>query len=155
MLSLSRSAENNMVIYVKFLTKITVSVELWTEVQWGHGERLLISAKEMLANHPAQKRRVASPIHTVYSAGGDLLTSTECIIGRWKESFEHLNFTNMHSLGEAEPWTWRWAHQWVAEVATLQQRSPGGEERHPKFLKADDVGCELHRQWLWSSSFPL
>ncbi|MEQ2294044.1 hypothetical protein AMECASPLE_039769, partial [Ameca splendens] len=53
---------------------------------------------------------VATPVHfallfcfcitqyTVYSGGGRLLTSTEDIIGRWKEYFEDLNPAITHSL---------------------------------------------------------
>ncbi|KAI3354809.1 hypothetical protein L3Q82_004540 [Scortum barcoo] len=42
--------------------------------------------------------------HTVYSGGGELLTSTEQIVGQWKEYFEDLlNPTNTHSL-EDPPW---------------------------------------------------
>lgn len=39
--------------------------------------------------------------HTVYSGGGELLTSTGDIVGRWKEYFEELlNPTNMYSSEE-------------------------------------------------------
>ncbi|KAI3361986.1 hypothetical protein L3Q82_012336 [Scortum barcoo] len=41
---------------------------------------------------------------TVYSGGGELLTSTGQIVGRWKEYFEDLlNPTDMHSPEETEP----------------------------------------------------
>ena len=38
------------------------------------------------------------PVHTVFSAGGELLTSTESIVGWWKEYSEDLlNPMNTHS----------------------------------------------------------
>ncbi|KAI3362794.1 hypothetical protein L3Q82_001658 [Scortum barcoo] len=41
--------------------------------------------------------------NTVYSAGGELLTSTEDIVGQWKEYFEDLlNLTDTPSTEEAE-----------------------------------------------------
>ncbi|KAI3359144.1 hypothetical protein L3Q82_002677 [Scortum barcoo] len=41
--------------------------------------------------------------NTVYSAGGELLTSTEDIVGRWKKYFEDLlNPTDLPSSEEAE-----------------------------------------------------
>ncbi|KAI3370553.1 hypothetical protein L3Q82_025314 [Scortum barcoo] len=41
--------------------------------------------------------------NTVYSAGGELLTSTEDIVGRWKKYFEDLlNPTDLPSNEEAE-----------------------------------------------------
>ncbi|KAI3369436.1 hypothetical protein L3Q82_007657 [Scortum barcoo] len=41
--------------------------------------------------------------NTVYSAGGELLTSTGDIVGRWKEYFEDLlNPTDLPSTEEAE-----------------------------------------------------
>ena len=40
----------------------------------------------------------------VLSQGGDLLTRTEDVVGRWKEYFEDLlNPTNTPSVEEAEP----------------------------------------------------
>ena len=44
-----------------------------------------------------------NPIHTVFNAGGELLTLTGSIDGLWKEYFEDLlNPTNTHSEEEAE-----------------------------------------------------
>ncbi len=41
--------------------------------------------------------------NTVYSGGGELLTSIGDVIGRWKENFENLlNPTDMPSVEEAE-----------------------------------------------------
>ncbi|KAI3355819.1 hypothetical protein L3Q82_004383 [Scortum barcoo] len=43
--------------------------------------------------------------NTVYSAGGELLTSTEDIVGRWKKYFEDLlNPTDLPSNEEAGGW---------------------------------------------------
>ncbi|KAI3352582.1 hypothetical protein L3Q82_005519 [Scortum barcoo] len=43
--------------------------------------------------------------NTVYSAGGELLTSTEDIVGRWKKYFEDLlNPTDLPSSEEAGGW---------------------------------------------------
>ena len=44
-----------------------------------------------------------NPVHTVFSAGGELLTSTESIVRRWKEYFEDLLNPTMHSEEETKP----------------------------------------------------
>ncbi len=49
------------------------------------------------------RREKRCPTNTVFSGGGQLLTSTWDIVGRWKEYFEDLlNPTDMSSIEEAE-----------------------------------------------------
>ncbi|MDG2555341.1 reverse transcriptase domain-containing protein [Vibrio parahaemolyticus] len=84
--------------------------------------------------------------HTVYSGGGELLTSTGDIVGRWKEYFEELlNPTNTYSSEETETGV-SGAGRPIsgAEVAEVvkQLRSggaPGVDEICPGYLKALDV----------------
>ncbi|XP_023284603.1 receptor-type tyrosine-protein phosphatase F-like [Seriola lalandi dorsalis] len=84
--------------------------------------------------------------HTVYSGGGELLTSTEDIVGRWKEYFEELlNPTNTYSVEETEPRDLGMdgliSGAEVAEVVKqlCDGRAPGVDEIRPGYLKALDV----------------
>ncbi|KAI3362710.1 hypothetical protein L3Q82_001777 [Scortum barcoo] len=43
-----------------------------------------------------------SASHTVYSAGGELLTSTEDIVGRWKKYFDFEDLLNPTDLPSSE-----------------------------------------------------
>ena len=44
-----------------------------------------------------------NPVHAIFSVGGELLTSTESIVRRWKEYYKDLlNPTNMDSKEETE-----------------------------------------------------
>ncbi|KAL7854802.1 hypothetical protein SRHO_G00169920 [Serrasalmus rhombeus] len=83
---------------------------------------------------------------TVYSGDGVLLTSTEDVIGRWKEYFEDLlNPTDTFSSEEAESGdTGIGLSITEAEVAKVVKkllggRAPGVDEIRPEFLKALDV----------------
>ena len=86
-------------------------------------------------------------VHTVYSGDGGLLTSTEEIVGRWKEYFEELlNPTNTYSLEEAELGKDLGMGHLIsgAEVAEAVKqlrggRAPGVDEIRPGYLKALDV----------------
>ncbi|KAI3351154.1 hypothetical protein L3Q82_005706 [Scortum barcoo] len=50
-----------------------------------------------------RRGRSSTSANTVYSAGGELLTSTGDIVGRWKKYFEDLlNPTDLPSNEEAE-----------------------------------------------------
>ncbi|XP_054862758.1 golgi transport 1Ba isoform X1 [Amphiprion ocellaris] len=82
----------------------------------------------------------------VYSRGGELLTCTEDIVGRWKEHFEELlNLENTSSVGEAEPEVLGEASSIsVAEVAEVVKKLlggkvPGVDEIRPEMLKALDI----------------
>nr|XP_054589525.1 RNA-directed DNA polymerase from mobile element jockey isoform X1 [Nothobranchius furzeri] len=84
--------------------------------------------------------------HTVYSGDGELLTSTEAIVGRWKEYFEELlNPTNAHSEEEPElGGLGRDCPISGAEVAEVVKQlhsggAPGADEVRPGYLKAMDV----------------
>ena len=82
----------------------------------------------------------------MFSRGGELLTQTEDIVGRWNEQFEELlNPTNMPSgeeaeteaSGEASPIS-------LPEVAEVVQqlfsgKAPGVDEIRPEMLKALDI----------------
>ena len=84
--------------------------------------------------------------HTVYSGGGELLTSTEDIVGRWKEYFEELlNPTGTYSGKETEPEISGLGRPISgAEVAEAVKKlrgsgAPGVDEVRPGYLKALDV----------------
>uniref|UniRef100_A0AAR2JQZ9 Reverse transcriptase domain-containing protein n=1 Tax=Pygocentrus nattereri TaxID=42514 RepID=A0AAR2JQZ9_PYGNA len=83
---------------------------------------------------------------TVYSGDGVLLTSTEDVIGRWKEYFEDLlNPTDTFSSEEAESGDMGIGLSITeAEVAKVVKKllggkAPGVDEICPEFLKALDV----------------
>ncbi|KAK7921963.1 hypothetical protein WMY93_008865 [Mugilogobius chulae] len=81
--------------------------------------------------------------NTVYSAGGELLTSTGDVVGRWKEYFEGLlNPTGTFSdeeaeTGDSDPIT----QAEVTEVVNklLGGKAPGVDEIRPEYLKSLDV----------------
>ncbi|KAI3368224.1 hypothetical protein L3Q82_007818 [Scortum barcoo] len=86
--------------------------------------------------------------NTVYSAGGELLTSTEDIVGRWKKYFEDLlNPTDLPSNEEAEDGDSEvdssiTRAKEVTEVVRsklLGGKAPGVDEIRPEYLKSLDV----------------
>ena len=84
--------------------------------------------------------------NTVYSGGGELLTSTGDIVGRWKEYFEDLlNPTDMSSIEEAEAGDSEVdsfiTQAEVTEVVgkLLGGKAPGVDEIRPEYLKSLDV----------------
>ena len=86
------------------------------------------------------------PANTVYSGGGELLTSTGDIVGRWKEYFEDLlNPTDTPSVEEAEagdPEVDSFITQ--AEVTEVVRKLPSGkapgvDEIRPEYLKSLDI----------------
>ncbi|KAI3353319.1 hypothetical protein L3Q82_019273 [Scortum barcoo] len=84
--------------------------------------------------------------NTVYSAGGELLTSTEDIVGRWKKYFEDLlNPTDLPSSEEAEAGDSEVdssiTQAEVTEVVRklLGGKVPGVDEIRPEYLKSLDV----------------
>ncbi|KAI3363908.1 hypothetical protein L3Q82_001503 [Scortum barcoo] len=84
--------------------------------------------------------------NTVYSAGGELLTSTEDIVGRWKKYFEDLlNPTDLPSSEEAEAGDSEVdssiTQAEVTEVVRklLGGKAPGVDEIRPEYLKSLDV----------------
>ncbi|KAI3366655.1 hypothetical protein L3Q82_009343 [Scortum barcoo] len=111
--------------------------------------------------------------NTVYSAGGELLTSTEDIVGRWKKYFEDLlNPTDLLlPMRKQRMGTLRWVDSSItqAEVTEVVQckllggKAPGVDEIRPEYLKSLDVVglswltrlCniawrEVEGQYLWS-----
>ncbi|KAI3369934.1 hypothetical protein L3Q82_024740 [Scortum barcoo] len=84
--------------------------------------------------------------NTVYSAGGELLTSTGDIVGRWKKYFEDLlNPTDLPSNEEAEAGDSEVdssiTQAEVTEVVRklLSGKAPGVDEIRPEYLKSLDV----------------
>ncbi|KAI3352392.1 hypothetical protein L3Q82_005184 [Scortum barcoo] len=85
--------------------------------------------------------------NTVYSAGGELLTSTEDIVGRWKKYFEDLlNPTDLPSNEEAEDGDSEVDSSSItqAEVTEVVRKllggkAPGVDEIRPEYLKSLDV----------------
>ncbi|KAI3357062.1 hypothetical protein L3Q82_015445 [Scortum barcoo] len=85
--------------------------------------------------------------NTVYSAGGELLTSTEDIVGRWKKYFEDLlNPTDLPSNEEAEDGDSEVdssiTQAEVTEVVRASSsggKAPGVDEIRPEYLKSLDV----------------
>ncbi|KAI3361249.1 hypothetical protein L3Q82_012921 [Scortum barcoo] len=84
--------------------------------------------------------------NTVYSVGGELLTSTEDIVGRWKKYFEDLlNPTDLPSSEEAEAGDSEVDSSITqAEVTEVVRKLLGGkalgvDEIRPEYLKSLDV----------------
>ncbi|KAI3352436.1 hypothetical protein L3Q82_005390 [Scortum barcoo] len=84
--------------------------------------------------------------NTVYSAGGELLTSTGDIVGRWKKYFEDLlNPTDLPSSEEAEAGDSEVDSSITrAEVTEVVRKlhggkAPGVDEIRPEYLKSLDV----------------
>ncbi|KAI3358077.1 hypothetical protein L3Q82_003088 [Scortum barcoo] len=84
--------------------------------------------------------------NTVYSAGGELLTSTGDIVGRWKKYFEDLlNPTDLPSNEEAEAGVSEVdssiTQAEVTEVVRklLEWQGAGVDEIRPEYLKSLDV----------------
>ncbi|KAI3373545.1 hypothetical protein L3Q82_022136 [Scortum barcoo] len=85
--------------------------------------------------------------NTVYSAGGELLTSTGDIVGRWKKYFEDLlNPTDLPSNEEAEAGVSEVDSSITtqAEVTEVVRKlrsgkAPGVDEIRPEYLKSLDV----------------
>ena len=73
------------------------------EVWRRHGEGLSVHTKVLLGNVCHLRRGKWGTIQAVYSKDVTLLTSTEEVIGRWKEHFEELLNPTTPSVIEAEP----------------------------------------------------
>ena len=115
-------------------------------VRGGHGEGLSVGLKEVLANRLATQEGKQGLAQAVLSRGGELLTQTEDIVGRWKEHFEELlNPANTpfgeeaesEASGEVPPMS-------LADVAEVVKqlfsgKAPGVDEIRPEMLKALDI----------------
>uniref|UniRef100_A0A8C1ILG2 Reverse transcriptase domain-containing protein n=1 Tax=Cyprinus carpio TaxID=7962 RepID=A0A8C1ILG2_CYPCA len=108
------------------------------------------------------RRGKQCPANTVYSGGGQLLTSTGDIVGRWKEYFEDLlNPTDMSLFKEAEAKGSEVdssiTQAEVTEVVKklLGGKTPGVDEIRPEYLKSlDFVGLSWltrHCNIAWQS----
>ncbi|KAI3366396.1 hypothetical protein L3Q82_000551 [Scortum barcoo] len=72
-------------------TVLEAKTRVWEEFGEGNGGGLSVGLEEILANRPApQKGEAVLCQHCLQCAGGELLTSTEDIVGRWKKYFEDL-----------------------------------------------------------------
>ena len=92
------------------------------------------------------RRGKQSSTNTVYSGGGELLTSTGDIIGQWKAYFEDLlNSTDTPSIEEAEAGDSE-VDSFITQVEVtevvqdlLSGKAPGMDEIRPEYLKPLDV----------------
>ncbi len=98
------------------------------------------------------RRGKQCPTNAVYSGGGQLLTSTGDVVGRWKEYFEDLlNPAVTSSIEEAEAGGSEVASSITrAEVTKVVKKllggkAPGVDEIHPEYLKSLDV---VRLSWL-------
>ncbi|CAM4608815.1 unnamed protein product [Leuciscus chuanchicus] len=92
------------------------------------------------------RREKQCPTNAVYSGGGQLLTSTGDVIGRWKEYFKDLlNPADTFSIEEAEAEGSEVDSSIIqAEVTEVVKKllggkAPGVDEIHPEYLKSLDV----------------
>ncbi|KAI3370518.1 hypothetical protein L3Q82_025279 [Scortum barcoo] len=89
---------------------LEAKTRVWEEFGEAMEEDYWSGLEEILANRPAPQKGEAvltqySSTNTVYSVGGELLTSTGDIVGRWKKYFEDLlNPTDMPSTEESGGW---------------------------------------------------
>ncbi|XDV52206.1 hypothetical protein PO909_020956 [Leuciscus waleckii] len=93
------------------------------------------------------RRRKQCPTNAVYTGGGQLLTSTGDVVGRWKEYFEDLlNPTDTSSIEEAEAEGSEVDSSITqAEVTEVVKKLLGVDEIRPEYLKSLDV---LGLSWL-------
>ena len=124
------------------------------------------------------RRGRQSSTNTVYSGGGELLTSTGDIVGRWREYFEDLlNPTDTPFIEEAEAGDSE-VDSFItqAEVTEVVQKllsgkAPGLDEIRPEYLKSQtlfvyteftknnvfgqlailklSLSCPKHSHWEW------
>ncbi|KAI3374227.1 hypothetical protein L3Q82_006077 [Scortum barcoo] len=86
-------------------TVLEAKTRVWEE-EFGEAmeeDSSAVGLEEILANRPAPQKGEAVLCQHCLQCGGELLTSTEDIVGRWKKYFEDLlNPTDLPSNEEAE-----------------------------------------------------
>ncbi|KAI3373889.1 hypothetical protein L3Q82_022458 [Scortum barcoo] len=84
-------------------TVLEAKTRVWEEFGEAMEEDYRSASKRFWQTVRRLRRRKQYSVNTVYSAGGELLTSTGDIVGRWKKYFEDLlNPTDLPSNEEAE-----------------------------------------------------
>nr|XP_057925644.1 craniofacial development protein 2-like [Doryrhamphus excisus] len=85
------------------LAVVEAKTRVWEEFGEAMGHDFRSASKRFWQTIRRLRKGKQCPVHTVYSGDGDLLTSTEDVVGRWKEYFEALlNPTDIPSIEEAE-----------------------------------------------------
>uniref|UniRef100_A0A671UIZ1 Endonuclease/exonuclease/phosphatase domain-containing protein n=1 Tax=Sparus aurata TaxID=8175 RepID=A0A671UIZ1_SPAAU len=119
---------------------------VWEEFGEAMEEDYRSASKKFWQTIRRLRRGKQSSTNTVYSGGGELLTSTGDIVGRWKEYFEDLlNPTDTPSIEEAEAGDSEVdpsiTQAEVTEVVRklLSGKAPGVDEIRPEYLKSLDV----------------
>ncbi|KAI3360197.1 hypothetical protein L3Q82_014516, partial [Scortum barcoo] len=127
------------------------SLKLWTQglwcLSWRQPPNPVVDKPEVIGCRQAEEGLLACGTpDAVDSAGGELLTSTGDIVGRWKKYFEELlNPTDLPSSEEAEAGDSEVdssiTQAEVTEVVRklLGGKAPGVDEIRPEYLKSLDV----------------
>ncbi|KAI3376167.1 hypothetical protein L3Q82_016694 [Scortum barcoo] len=127
-------------------TVLEAKTRVWEEFGEAMEEDYRSASKRFWQTVRRLRRGKQYSANTVYSAGGELLTSTGDIVGRWKKYFEdHLNPTDLPSSEEAEAGDSEVdssiTRAEVTEVVRklLGGKAPGVDEIRPEYLKSLDV----------------
>ncbi|KAI3351987.1 hypothetical protein L3Q82_020806 [Scortum barcoo] len=129
-------------------TVLEAKLRVWEEFGEAMEEDYRSASKRFWQTVRRLRRGKQYSANTVYSAGGELLTSTgEDIVGRWKKYFEDLlNPTDLPSNEEAEAGVSEVdssiTQAEVTEVVHklhLSGKAPGVDEIRPEYLKSLDV----------------
>ncbi|KAI3352425.1 hypothetical protein L3Q82_005189 [Scortum barcoo] len=127
-------------------TVLEAKTRVWEEFGEAMEEDYRSASKRFWQTVRRLRRGKQYSANTVYSAGGELLTSTEDIVGRWKKYFEDLlNPTDLPSNEEAEDGDSEVDSSITqAEVTEVVQQAPrwqgaGVDEIRPEYPKSLDV----------------
>ncbi|KAI3362868.1 hypothetical protein L3Q82_001906 [Scortum barcoo] len=128
-------------------TVLEAKTRVWEEFGEAMEEDYRSASKRFWQTVRRLRRGKQYSANTVYSAGGELLTSTEDIVGRWKKYFEDLlNPTDLPSSEEAEAGDSEVDSSITqAEVTEVVRKllgggkAPGVDEIRPEYLKSLDV----------------
>ncbi|KAI3354168.1 hypothetical protein L3Q82_018704, partial [Scortum barcoo] len=128
-------------------TVLEAKTRVWEEFGEAMEEDYRSASKRFWQTVRRLRRGKQYSANTVYSAGGELLTSTGDIVGRWKKYFEDLlNPTDLPSNEEAEAGDSEVdssiTQAEVTEVVRkllMSGKAPGVDEIRPEYLKSLDV----------------
>ncbi|KAI3353571.1 hypothetical protein L3Q82_020093, partial [Scortum barcoo] len=127
-------------------TVLEAKTRVWEEFGEAMEEDYRSASKRFWQTVRRLRRGKQYSANTVYSAGGELLTSTGDIVGQWKKYFEDLlNPTDLPSSEEAEAGDSEVdssiTQAEVTEVVRklLGGKAPGVDEIRPEYLKSLDV----------------